>query len=213
MYTPRLSHTAALSDSCTKALLDSRAQPRALPHTAWIKLPHTTHRTLYTAHSRTPQLTWIQIMLCECVLHLQELMWIYVNLCESKQIYLYVYALTWIFAWFHLIWFQIIWCIPNLYKSKRIYFEFTWKYAHSRTAAHCCTPGQPHTNARTAALRRAHCRTLPHCRTLHKLKCRTPHTVAHRTQSHTAIKMNSKNCIWMYIHLHECMWIDVNYNE
>jgi len=125
IHTAGLPHTAAPLDSRTlpRALPDSRtllhtlpycwtqpcALPHTMPHTAWIWMPHTAHRILHTAHSRTPQLKWIKIYFMWMYMHLHdEFTWIYVNSYESKQLYFNVYELTWILTWFCLVLFQII---------------------------------------------------------------------------------------------------------
>jgi hypothetical protein len=52
-------HTAACTAAPCRTLPRVLPDTTALPHTAWIKMPNTTHRTLQTAHIRTPQLACI----------------------------------------------------------------------------------------------------------------------------------------------------------
>jgi hypothetical protein len=143
-----------------------------LLHTAWIRMPHTAHRILHTAHSGTPQLTWIRINLCEYVyiyMDSCELMWINKNSCQSKQFHVRVPGFTWIWTWFYFKLFDLFWIKTNLYGSVQICM--CWIYLkicslpdcctlpHRWTAAHCRTAGQPYTAAHTATL--LHCRTQP----------------------------------------------------
>jgi hypothetical protein len=122
-------------------------------HTAWIRSMTAAHRTLNIARcalSRIRQLTWLKMISCEYVLQLCDFMWIYVSSCESKQFYLDVHEFTSILTWFDLIVFQIIWFSPYSYGFIWLCFDFILKYAHSWTAAHWRTAGQPHIAARTA---------------------------------------------------------------
>jgi hypothetical protein len=159
-------HTAAMPDtavhSAAHTLHESECQTAA-------------HRILHTARNRTPQLTWIKTIVCNVIVYAST--WITVNLCELYEfiwiktvLFEYIPSL-WIYKNINMILKNLIsnyLIIPNLHEFIRICFEFIWKYAHCRTAAHCWNVRLPHTTA--------HCRTLPNSRPLRQA---LPHTAVH----------------------------------
>jgi hypothetical protein len=88
-----------------------RTTPRT--RTAWIKVTHTTsslHRTLCTAPSRTPQLSWTEMISFECgciYMTLRIFMWINTNSYKSKQFDLNIHEFTWILKWLYFILYLI----------------------------------------------------------------------------------------------------------
>jgi hypothetical protein len=84
------SRTAAHCRTLPRTLPHCRTQPCALPQTAAHCMNlNAAHRILRTAHSRTPQLTWIEIIICENNWHeCNAFTWMYVNLCESIRIHM-----------------------------------------------------------------------------------------------------------------------------
>jgi hypothetical protein len=188
MLTAALLHTAAPLDSRTNcrahyqtvvhrcAHCCTAGQYRALcrtlpPHTALIRMQD-------TAHSRTPQWTWIETIY---YMNVYAFKWIKTILCEC----------IWICININVILFQTVWCIPNLYKFAQICVEFVWKCAHCCTAAHCRTARQPHRLPRALP----DSRTLPRALLYRRPKpCALSHTAAHcmnsnAGQPHTAHRL------------------------
>jgi hypothetical protein len=118
----------------------SHALCRTMPHTAWIRMLHTAHRTPHAAHriqSHTGvNMNYNIVIECICIyMDLLEFMWIYMNSYEWKQFYLNVNELTWILTWFYLILFHIFdLCriYTNVCKFIRTYVELSEKIYTAR---------------------------------------------------------------------------------
>jgi hypothetical protein len=181
VHTTGLPHTAHRQIDAHTAVYTAALQCELLHTAAHCK--HWNARQLHTAHSRTPQLTCIKLIVCECTciyMNLRGFVWSYMDSHEYNQCYSKVRKFTWILillvVWFYLIIFQIIWFIHHFYEFMRICFEFIWIYAHCRTVTHCRTTGQPRTLPHALPDSRSLPRTLPHCQTL---LCALLHTAAH----------------------------------
>jgi hypothetical protein len=84
---------------------------------------------------------------------------------------------------------------------------------HCRTHPRALPQTSEHTavHCRTAAHCRAHCHTLLRTpRTLHELKCHTPHTAHSRAPQLSWIKSIIFECVWINVDLCELMWIYMN---
>jgi hypothetical protein len=159
-----LSHTATLPHVAVRFA----ANCRTLLHTARIRMPHTAHSILHTAHSRTPQSTWIQTNVCERI-------WIYLNIHM-------IFKLSNLFQiYMNMFWIYLKMCsLPNC-RTLPPSWAAAHCHMHCRTAAYC------RAHCRTAGHSRALCRIQPHTawvwmpesRTPHTAYC-TLHTVAHR---------------------------------
>jgi hypothetical protein len=109
----------------------------------------------------------------------------------------------------HMIWYQIIWFIPNLYELKKMCFEFVSKNMLIAVLPQTAAPLDSRTLPRALLDSRTLPLTLPctAAHTAHTAWIKVPQT-AHRTPhtallSHTAINVNLNKFIWMCMHLHK----------
>jgi hypothetical protein len=106
--------------------------------------------------------------------------------------------------------FQIVWFIPNLYKSIFWIYMKICSLPNSRTSL-------PHTTACTAALTDTAMRSAANCSTLHELNA-GPHTqhTAHRTavahrNSHELKQLYVNVYICIDMNLRKIMWINITF--
>jgi hypothetical protein len=145
-------------------------------HTAWIKVPHTTHHIPHTAllaHTAI-DMNWNSSLWMR--MYLWKIMWIYVNYYDEfiRRIKTNSFKCTWIYMNIDMNIFQIIWFIPNLCQMKQIRSELIWNMLTAALNAHCRIAGQP--------LTAVHIATAAH--TAHTAWIKVPHTTHHIYTAH-----------------------------
>jgi hypothetical protein len=196
-------HTAAHTAAHCHTAACSRALCRKLPHTARIRMPHTAHSILHTAHSCTSQLTWIQTNVCERI-------WICLNIHM-------IFKLSDLFRIY-----------TNLYEYVLNLFENVLTAGLPHTAAQLGSRTLPRALPDSRTLPRTLPCTLLHCRTQ---LCALPHTAAHCVHSnagqphtahctlHTAHSRTPRltwfkpvlfECVCIYMNLRNFMRINMN---